>query len=233
MKWYFDTSVFVAAAVNTHPQYGDAIRVLKEWVAGRHQGIVSGHSLAEVYAVLTRTPFRNRPSVLQVMQSIESLMLSQMNLVTLTGAEYEGVIRRCAANGWTGGRVYDAIHVECAVKSDCDRLYTFNMKDFVALSGRSRSKGRIAVGPTARKDGPTRGTANRSDPTHATLRPIKNVSPDPRRSGIGCRKRGQNRDRQGAAPRRGSGCRKRGQNRDRQGAAPRRGSGCRHRCISC
>ena len=134
MKWYFDTSVFVAAAVSTHPQYTDAVKVLMELVAGRHHGIASGHSLAEVYAVLTRTPFRNRPSVVQVMQAIESLMLSRIELVTLTGAEYEAVIRRCAANGWTGGRVYDAIHVECAAKSDCDRLYTFNMKDFVTLS---------------------------------------------------------------------------------------------------
>ena len=134
MKWYFDSSIFVAAAVNSHPQYGDAIRVLKELVADRHQGFVSGHSLAEVFAVLTRTPFHQRPSMAQVMQSIESLILVPMALVTLTGSEYEAVIRRCIENEWTGGRVYDAIHVECAVKSDCDRVYTLNVKHFVALS---------------------------------------------------------------------------------------------------
>ena len=70
----------------------------------------------------------------QVMQSIESLILVPMALVTLTGSEYEAVIRRCIANEWTGGRVCDAIHVECSVKSDCDRVYTLNVKHFVALS---------------------------------------------------------------------------------------------------
>ena len=36
----------------------------------------------------------------------------------------------------TGGPVdvYDAIHVECAVKSDCHRVYTLNAKHFVELS---------------------------------------------------------------------------------------------------
>jgi predicted nucleic acid-binding protein len=134
VKWYFDTSVFVAAAVNTHAHYPGAIRVLKELVAGGHQGFASGHSLAEVYSVLTRAPFRNRPAPSQVMQSIASLMLGPVELVTLGGGEYEAVIRRCAANGWTGGRAFDAVHVECAAKSGCDRLYTFNVRDFAALS---------------------------------------------------------------------------------------------------
>lgn len=134
MKWYFDTSVIVAAAVQSHPQYSPAIAVLKELVADRHQGYVSGHGLAEVYAVLTRTPFVPRLAPDQVMRSIETLMLSGMERIALTGAEYEAVIRRCAGNGWTGGRVFDAIHVQCAQKTECDRLYTFNTKDFTALS---------------------------------------------------------------------------------------------------
>ena len=45
MKWYFDTSVFVAASVNTHPHYIQAISVLKELVTDHHEGYVSGHSL--------------------------------------------------------------------------------------------------------------------------------------------------------------------------------------------
>ena len=79
MKWYFDSSIFVAAAVNTHPHYAVAIRILKELVANRHQGFVSGHSLAEVFAVLTRAPFPQRPSMAQVMQSIESLILGPID----------------------------------------------------------------------------------------------------------------------------------------------------------
>jgi hypothetical protein len=97
-------------------------------------GYASGHSLVEMYSVLTRAPFCNRPSATQVMESIESLVFGHMELITLTGGEYQAVVRRCAANAWTGGRTFDAIHIECAIKIGCDRLYTFNIKDFVALS---------------------------------------------------------------------------------------------------
>lgn len=134
MKWYFDTSVFVAAAVNTHPHHNAAINILKELVEDGHQGLVSGHSAAEIYSVLTRAPFPDRHSVEQLMDAMQSLVFSRMEMVTLTGAEYETVVRRCAANGWLGGKVYDAVHVACALKSGCDRLYTFNTKDFLTLS---------------------------------------------------------------------------------------------------
>jgi predicted nucleic acid-binding protein len=134
VKWYFDTSVFVAAAVTTHPHHGPAIAVLKELLSDGHRGLVSAHSLMEVYSVLTRTPFPRRLSATQVMASVESLILKPMELVALTGAEYEAIVRNCAANGWGGGRVFDAVHVACAAKSACDRLYTFNVQDFVALS---------------------------------------------------------------------------------------------------
>ena len=134
MKWYFDTSIFGAAAVETHPHNARALAVLDAMESLGNRGYVSGHSLAEVYSVLTRTPFPQRLRTDWVMQSLETLIIATMELVTLTGAEYQKVIRRCAAQGWTGGRVFDAVHIECAIKSDCDQLYPFNGKDFVALS---------------------------------------------------------------------------------------------------
>jgi predicted nucleic acid-binding protein len=57
-----------------------------------------------------------------------------MELVTLTLKEYREVVRHCAVNGWVGGKVHDAVHLRCAQKAGCDRVYTFNVRDFRTLA---------------------------------------------------------------------------------------------------
>jgi hypothetical protein len=44
------------------------------------------------------------------------------------------VLRSCSKAGLIGGMVFDALHVHCAQKANCDRVYTFNVKDFRALA---------------------------------------------------------------------------------------------------
>jgi predicted nucleic acid-binding protein len=134
VSWYFDTSVIVAAAVTRHPHNGPGLAVLEELVRRKHRGCVSAHGLTEVYSVLTRTPFRPPLYPSDAWQIIEEMILPYMELVTLTAKEYQEVVRHCAASGWTGGRIYDAVHLRCAQKAACDRIYTFNVKDFRALA---------------------------------------------------------------------------------------------------
>ena len=57
-----------------------------------------------------------------------------MTLVSLDESEYIDVVRRAASEGWIGGRIHDAIHIQCAVKMKCDRVYTFNLRDFRAIA---------------------------------------------------------------------------------------------------
>ena len=135
VKWYFDTSVLVAAAVIRHPHNGPALAVLEEMLSPQHSGYISAHSLAEVYSVLTRTPFKPPLYPSEAWQIIGEMVLSHMELVTLTAEEYPEVVRHCATSGWTGGRVHDMVHLRCAQKASCDRIYTFNVKDFRALAG--------------------------------------------------------------------------------------------------
>src|SRR3984885_9706524 len=134
VNWYFDTSVVVSAAVARHPHHGPALAVLEEQVQRRHRGFLSAHSLTEIYSVLTRTPFRPPLYPSEAWQIIEQMILPHMELVTLTAKEYKEVVHHCAANGWVGGRIHDAVHVRCAQKAACDRIYTFNVKDFRALA---------------------------------------------------------------------------------------------------
>jgi len=55
-----DTSVLVAAMLVTHPAHHRAIAWLQRIRQGSDTGPVSAHSLAELYAVLTRLPVQPR-----------------------------------------------------------------------------------------------------------------------------------------------------------------------------
>lgn len=134
MRLYFDTSTLVAAFVQGHPHSGPALQCLEDMVSRKHQGYTSAHSLAELYAVLTRAPFQPRITPAVAWHLLEENVLPVLELVTLTATEYQEVIRSCVAGQHTGGRTYDAIHLHCALKVDCDKLYTLNVKDFRALA---------------------------------------------------------------------------------------------------
>jgi predicted nucleic acid-binding protein len=134
LNWYFDSSVLVSAAVTRHPHNAPALDVLEELLRRKHHGFMSAHSLTEIYSVLTRTPFKPPLYPSEAWQIIEQMILPHMELVTLTSKEYKEVVHRCAANGWTGGKIHDAVHLHCALKADCDRIYTFNVKDFRVLA---------------------------------------------------------------------------------------------------
>jgi len=134
MNWCFDTSVLVPAAVTRHSHNAAALAALEELVGRKHRGFISAHSLAEVYSVLTRTPFKPSIYPSEASQIIEEMILPHMEMVTLKPKEYQEVVRYCAASGWVGGRIDDAIHLRWPQKAECDRVYTFNVKDFRALA---------------------------------------------------------------------------------------------------
>ena len=133
-KWYFDTPVLVAAAVSQHEHNARANSILDELAGGSHTGYMSAHSLTEVYSVLTRVPFTPRVSPADAIRAIEAQILSRMTRISLDETEYIEVVRRAAREGWIGGRIHDAIHIRCAAKANCDRIYTFNLRDFRAIA---------------------------------------------------------------------------------------------------
>lgn len=54
--------------------------------------------------------------------------------VVLSRREYRRVIHDVSAAGFSGGRIYDALILACAVKSGATDIYTLNEKDFYALA---------------------------------------------------------------------------------------------------
>ena len=60
MDVFFDTTVLVAASEQSHPHYTQARPALLRVAAGQDKGFMGQHSLAEVFAALTRLPVQPR-----------------------------------------------------------------------------------------------------------------------------------------------------------------------------
>jgi predicted nucleic acid-binding protein len=134
MNPYFDASVLVAFAVKGHPHHVAAFSVFDQMVEKGIAGYVSAHGLVEVYSVLTRAPFVPPVYPAEAWQILEASILAHVTPLTLDASEHVDVLRRCAEQGWTGGRVFDVLHLACAKKQNCDRIYTFNVRHFRALA---------------------------------------------------------------------------------------------------
>ena len=134
MKAFLDTSVLVSAVVKQHVFHERSFAVLDRIHNEQDEGIVSAHSLAEMYAVLTKLPLPYRHIPEQALLSIEENILKHFKTVGLAGSEYAALLREAAGSGIQGGTVYDALLLKCATKAGVDAIYTWNLKHFQAIA---------------------------------------------------------------------------------------------------
>ena len=130
MRWFFDSSVLIPVFIEDHVHHDRSFAAFA--AANRRLAGCAAHSLAEVYAGVTRLPGKNRMSVDQALIVIENI-LEQLTVVSLESNEYLQVIRRAAENGIVGGTIYDALIVSCASKAEAETIYTWNDRHFRLL----------------------------------------------------------------------------------------------------
>jgi predicted nucleic acid-binding protein len=131
VKRFLDTSVLVAVFYGDHPAHEAAIQCYRD--ATPRTAFCAAHSVAELYAVMTRLPVRPAISPEQCMLFVNDLR-ERFTLVQLTGAEYVATAASAAKGGLPGGKIYDALILACARKAAAEMVYTLNAKDFERIA---------------------------------------------------------------------------------------------------
>lgn len=129
---FCDTSVLLAAILEQHVHHARSVAVVRR--LNRNTAACALHSLAEVYATLGQIPTGGpRPAPSDVRAAVADILRVFMP-IALTTRDYNVVLDRLAASGIYGGRVYDALILQCAAKANASAVYTWNTKHFRALA---------------------------------------------------------------------------------------------------
>jgi predicted nucleic acid-binding protein len=127
VKWFFDTSALYPVFIGDHEHHEASLAAYLR--ANPSQGACAAHSMAEVYATLTRMPGPNRLSADQVLLAIDDIR-GRLTVIAPDPEEYRAAIGDAAAEEILGGTVYDALIARCALKSKAAVIYTWNVKHF-------------------------------------------------------------------------------------------------------
>ena len=134
MKVLLDTSVLVSSVVNAHGDHIRSFAVLNRIQTGIDEGFVAAHTLAEIYAVLTKFPPPSRHTPEQALLSIEENVFKHFKITALGANDYVALLRESALAGIQGGTIYDAILMRAAIKADVERIFTLNLRHFHAVA---------------------------------------------------------------------------------------------------
>ena len=130
MKILFDTSTIVAAIVAGHPAHNAALPLLLRVKEKADTGLVAAHSLAELYAILTRLPVTPRISPALARQLIQRDVIETCKIIALSADDYVTMLNHVADLAIAGGVVYDALLLHAAWISNVDQIATLNPRDF-------------------------------------------------------------------------------------------------------
>jgi predicted nucleic acid-binding protein len=130
MRAILDTSVLVAALVQPHPEHLRALPWLTGTKSKSKELLISSHTIAELYAVLSTLPVSPRISPSLAWRLIHESIEPKVSIVSLSTSEYLAVVKHLSELGLAGGVVYDALIMKAALKSGADQIVTFKANDF-------------------------------------------------------------------------------------------------------
>ncbi len=101
---------------------------------------MSVHSIAELYASLTRLPVQPRIHPVEAARIVTDNVLPHFETVLVGKEDYLEALSMVASGGWSGAKIYDALLLCGAAQCAADRIYTFNLVDFRQLASASLQK---------------------------------------------------------------------------------------------
>ncbi|MCR9101045.1 MAG: PIN domain-containing protein [bacterium] len=133
IRHYFDTSILLPALVSAHPQHKVSLQLMDNALSSG-VGVTSvTHTYAELYSNLTKLPKGLAIPPDLAFQMITKEIGAIFEIVELTRSDYETALQRCAQKGLVSGVIYDALHLQAALKAEAKVLYTNNFSDFDRL----------------------------------------------------------------------------------------------------
>lgn len=127
MNRFFDTSVLVATFWGDHPHHDVSLQAFAS--ATKETGACAAHSLAEVYAVLTRLPVRPLVTPADAMIFIEEIQ-KHLRIVSLDERAYLQTLEDSVKIGLVGGQLYDALILKAAERVKAKSILTWNIGQF-------------------------------------------------------------------------------------------------------
>jgi predicted nucleic acid-binding protein len=134
MVVFFDTSVLMASSTRVHHHFAQASAAATRVANGDDEGFVSQHSIAEVYAALTRMPVIPRIHPLEAARMVRENILQNFKTIGVNKEDYLEALKIVSDSGWPGAKIYDALLLRCAGKCPAQRIYTLNLKDFKQIA---------------------------------------------------------------------------------------------------
>ena len=134
MKVFFDTSVIIAAFISAHPKHENSLRWLQRVKKKEIEGIISVHSLIEIYSVLTTLPLSPKIYPSLAVNLIRENVLKDFMIVKYNNDDYISLLDELSSNNITGGASYDGLILYADRQVKIDRILTLNVNDFIRIS---------------------------------------------------------------------------------------------------
>lgn len=156
MKALLDSSTLIAGMLTDHIHHAPAHAWIGQARNGAYELVVSGHSIAEVYSVLTRLPRVPPISPADAWQMLKDNVVSCATIATLSDRDYVALIEELAQQSVSGGMTYDAIIAKAAELSQIDHLVTLNEAHFKKVwpAGAAKIVSPLTMAPPVAKPAP-------------------------------------------------------------------------------
>jgi predicted nucleic acid-binding protein len=130
VKYFFDTSVLVAAALVQHAHHRPSLAAYLK--ADLRNGCCAAYSFAELYATVTRLPGNQRMAGDQALLFLDELR-GRLTTIALDAHDSYSAVVSAATEGVLGGTIYHMLLAQCALKARAEIIYTWDIGDFARL----------------------------------------------------------------------------------------------------
>ena len=129
-RFLLDTSCMVALVCGWHADHASTTHEVKRRFSRGEELVVAAPALVETYSVLTRLPSSHRLPPAEALSLLDANFMNDVEVTALPARVYRALLSRAPSLQIQGGRVYDAVIVECALQAGAGALLTLNESHF-------------------------------------------------------------------------------------------------------